>query len=50
VAPVAHTKGLGRDLWEEEALGGTATTHHRATLSTVVLGREGEGRGKEREM
>ena len=45
IAPVTHTKGLGRDLREEEALSGAAPTHYRATLSTVVLG--GEGRGGE---
>ena len=37
-------KGLGRDLREEEALSGTAPTHYRATLSTVVL--EGKGKGR----
>ena len=45
IAHVTHTKGLGRDLREEEALSGAAPTHYRATLSIVVLG--GEGRGGE---
>ena len=49
IAPVTDPKGLCRDLWEEEALGGTATTHHRATLPAVVLGGNEGGRGGEEE-